>query len=151
MRPPAAVIDVGKCTNPLHQISLARPSVGGSILPASRHNVVHDRLFFNTSSRPRPDASRYDASRSSGWAAYLRHQRCPSRRHLLPDVLQHEFLRDGVKHDLAARWQKRETLLDLALQRLSPDAGEGSEPLIETKLAALMPDEIQRGSTVLPW
>ena len=64
---------------------------------------------------------------------------------LLSDVLQDEIPRDRVEHDLTARRQEREALLDLTLQRLSANAGHRSKTLIEPELTALVPDEIQRG------
>jgi hypothetical protein len=77
--------------------------------------------------------------------AHLGHQRRPPGRDLLTNVVQHHFLRHRVEHNLSARRQKRKTLLELSHQILAVQPGQRPEPSIETKLAPLMPNEIQRG------
>ena len=117
---------MGERADTLDEFGLARTrfrvELAGIATQRRPRSIVLQHVFQATSGRV--EIGRQPIVRMR---THFGHQRRPSRGHLLPDVLQHEILRDRVEHDLTARRQKRETLLDLALQRLAADAGHALE------------------------
>ena len=76
-------------------------------------------------------------------SAKLHDDLLPAVRNLRSDVLEDEVLRLPVEHDLTARREEREPLLDLSLERASAVTRQGAIPLGEAELLALVADEVQ--------
>src|SRR5262249_4678535 len=65
------------------------------------------------------------------------------------DVADHEVGRDAVKFDVAAGWQRREAVLDLAGEPSAAHARQRAIPEVEAKLGGLVADEVEDGQARL--
>ena len=81
--------------------------------------------------------------RRSGCSAKLHDDLLPPVRDLRSDVLEDEGLRLPVEHDLTARREEWEPLLNLALEAAAGVSRQGSISLGEAELFALVADEVQ--------
>lgn len=68
---------------------------------------------------------------------------------LLPNVREHDVLCDLVENDLRAGREERESALDVPLELVARESGEGAELQVEAELLVLKSDKIQHRENCL--
>src|SRR5690606_16510210 len=146
--PALQVVDVGECSGASHHAVVAgRPVPHGETClgPEPRPASLWLEDVGKVEVALMEEGRQGDVAACTAERLQLTDHRGPPGLHLSSDVLQDNLLTLAIQDDLTPGGKEREALLDLIAKTGPRSTGERAELLVEAKLLAVVPDEVQGG------